>query len=115
MLFSLTIGQMWAGTKRIYCEYSGVSSWWGTVYVHAWGGGKDEKKYTMEATGTTNLLRCDIDDYHTNLLFYRADSQGGSWIQQSVDVTIGSNNRWSLGDGGYGQKGTISTAHKSIL
>lgn len=112
MLFSLTIGQMWAGTKRIYCEYSGVSSWWGTVYVYAWGGGKDAKKYTMVATGTTNLVRCDIDDYHTDLLFYKSSTQGGSWETQSVDVSISSNNRWSLGDGGYGNKATISNQQR---
>lgn len=112
MLCSLSIGQMWAGTKRIYCEYSGVSSWWGTVYVYAWGGGKDAKKYTMVATGTTNLVRCDIDDYHTDLLFYKSSTQGGSWETQSVDVSISSNNRWSLGDGGYGNKATISNQQR---
>lgn len=112
MLFSLTIGQMWAGTKRIYCEYSGVSSWWGTVYVYAWGGEKDAKKYTMVATGTTNLVRCDIDDYHTDLLFYKSSTQEGSWETQSVDVSISSNNRWSLGDGGYGNKATISNQQR---
>ena len=112
MLCSLSIGHMWAGTKRIYCEYSGVSSWWGTVYVYAWGGGKDAKKYTMVATGTTNLVRCDIDDYHTDLLFYKSSTQGGSWETQSVDVSISSNNRWSLGDGGYGNKATISNQQR---
>lgn len=41
LLFALGVGQMWGeGTKRIYCEYSAVSSWWGsTVYIYAWGGG----------------------------------------------------------------------------
>lgn len=113
LLFALGVGQMWGeGTKRIYCEYSNVSSWWGTVYVYAWGGGKDAKKYTMVATGTTNLVRCDIDDYHTDLLFYKSSTQGGSWETQSVDVSISSNNRWSLGDGGYGNKATISNQQR---
>ena len=46
LLFALGLGEMWAdGTKRIYCEYSNVSSWWGndgrtaTPYIYAWGGG----------------------------------------------------------------------------
>lgn len=109
----MSVSQMWGtGTKRIYCEYSGVSSWWGTVYIYAWGGGKSAKKYTAEATGTANLVRCDIDDYHTDLLFYKSNSQDGSWETQSVDVSIGSNNRWSLGDGGYGNKGTISNQQR---
>ena len=102
MLCSLSIGQMWAGTKRIYCEYSAVSSWWGndgrtaTPYIYAWGGGKAAKKYTMVATGISNLVRCDIDDYHTDLLFYRSSSKDGSWDNQSVDINISSNNRWSI-------------------
>lgn len=112
MLFTLGVGEIWAGTKRVYCEYSGVSSWWSTIYVYAWGGGKDPKKYTMVSTGTSNLVRCDIDDYHTDLLFYKSTSQGGSWETQSVDVSIGSNNRWSLGDGGWGNKGTISNQQR---
>lgn len=104
---------MWAGTKRIYCEYSAVSSWWGsTVYVYAWGGGHDAKKYTMTATGTTDLMRCDIDDYHTNLLFYKLDSEGGSWSKQSNDVTIGSNNRWSMQDGGWDKNCTINNQQR---
>lgn len=111
-LLTVGVGNAWAGTKRIYCEYSGVSNWWGTVYVYAWGGGKDAKKYTMVATGTTNLVRCDIDDYHTDLLFYKSSTQGGSWETQSVDVSISSNNRWSLGDGGYGNKATISNQQR---
>lgn len=102
MLCPLTIGQMWAGTKRIYCEYSAVSSWWGndgrtaTPYIYAWGGGKAAKKYTMVATGISNLVRCDIDDYHTDLLFYRSSSEDGGWDNQSVDINISSNNRWSI-------------------
>lgn len=102
MLCSLSIGHMWAGTKRIYCEYSAVSSWWGndgrtaTPYIYAWGGGKAAKKYTMVATGISNLVRCDIDDYHTDLLFYRSSSKDGDWDNQSVDINISSNNRWSI-------------------
>lgn len=102
MLCSLSIGHMWAGTKRIYCEYSAVSSWWGndgrtaTPYIYAWGGGKAAKKYTMVATGISNLVRCDIDDYHTDLLFYRSLSKDGGWDNQSVDINISSNNRWSI-------------------
>ena len=55
------VGPLWAGTKRIYCEYSAVSGWWGNddrtaiPYVYAWGGGHEAKKYTMTATGTTDL------------------------------------------------------------
>lgn len=114
LLFAFGVGEMWAdGTKRIYCEYSNVSSWWGsTVYVYAWGGGHDAKKYTMTATGTTDLMRCDIDDYHTNLLFYKSDSEGGSWTKQSNDVTIGSNNRWSMQDGGWEQNCTINNEQR---
>ncbi len=114
LLLTLGIGEMWGeGTKRIYCEYSNVSSWWGrTVYVYAWGGGHDAKKYTMTATGTTDLMRCDIDDYHTNLLFYKSDSEGGSWSKQSNDVTIGSNNRWSMQDGGWDKNCTINNQQR---
>ena len=111
-LLTVGVGNAWAGTKRIYCEYSGVSSWWSTIYVYAWGGGHEAKKYTMTATGTSNLVYCDIDDYHTDLLFFKSDSQTGSWETQSVDVSISSNNRWSLGDGGYGNKGTISNQQR---
>lgn len=103
LLFALGVGQMWGeGTKRIYCEYSAVSSWWGndgrtaTPYIYAWGGGKAAKKYTMVATGISNLVRCDIDDYHTDLLFYRSSSEDGGWDNQSVDINISSNNRWSI-------------------
>lgn len=114
LLFALGLGEMWGeGTKRIYCEYSAVSSWWGsTVYVYAWGGGHDAKKYTMTATGTTDLMLCDIDDYHTNLLFYKSDSEGGSWSKQSNDVTIGSNNRWSMQDGGWDKNCTIDNQQR---
>ena len=104
MLCPLTIGQMWAGTKRIYCEYSAVSSWWGndgrtaTPYIYAWGGGKAAKKYTMVATGISNLVRCDIDDYHTDLLFYRSSSEDGDWDNQTTDIAINSDNRWSILD-----------------
>lgn len=111
-LLTLCAGNMWGGTKRIYCEYSGVSSWWSTIYVYAWGGEHDAKKYTMTATGTSNLVYCDIDDYHTDLLFFKSNSQTGSWDTQSVDVSISSNNRWSLGDGGWGNKGTISNPQR---
>lgn len=111
-LLTLCVGNMWGGTKRIYCEYSGVSSWWSTIYVYAWGGEHDAKKYTMTATGTSNLVYCDIDDYHTDLLFFKSNSQTGSWETQSVDVSISSNNRWSLGDGGWGNKGTISNQQR---
>ena len=104
MLCPLTVGQMWAGTKRIYCEYSAVSSWWGndgrtaTPYIYAWGGGKAAKKYTMVATGISNLVRCDIDDYHTDLLFYRSSSKDGDWDNQTTDIAINSDNRWSILD-----------------
>ncbi len=113
-LLTVGVGEMWGeGTKRIYCEYSNVSSWWGsTVYVYAWGGGHDAKKYTMTATGTIDLMRCDIDDYHTNLLFYKSDSEGGSWSKQSNDVTIGSNNRWSMQDGGWDKNCTINNQQR---
>lgn len=111
-LLTLCVGNMWGGTKRIYCEYSDVSSWWSTIYVYAWGGEHDAKKYTMTATGTSNLVYCDIDDYHTDLLFFKSNSQTGSWETQSVDVSISSNNRWSLGDGGWGNKGTISNQQR---
>lgn len=111
-LLTVGVGNTWGGTKRIYCEYSGVSSWWSTIYVYAWGGGHEAKKYTMTATGTSNLVYCDIDDYHTDLLFFKSNSQTGSWETQSVDVSISSNNRWSLGDGGWGQKGTISNQQR---
>lgn len=111
-LMTVGVGNAWGGTKRIYCEYSGVSSWWSTIYVYAWGGEHDAKKYTMTATGTSNLVYCDIDDYHTDLLFFKSNSQTGSWETQSVDVSISSNNRWSLGDGGWGNKGTISNQQR---
>ena len=102
MLCPLTIGQMWAGTKRIYCEYSAVSSWWGndgrtaTPYVYAWGGAEGAKKYSATATGTANLVYYEINDDHTDLLFYRSSSEDGSWDNQSVDINISSNNRWSI-------------------
>lgn len=113
LLLTFGVGNVWAGTKRIYCEYSAVSRWWGsTVYVYAWGGGHDAKKYTMTATGTTDLMRCDIDDYHTNLLFYKSDSVGGPWSKQSNDVTIGSNNRWSMQDGGWDNNCTINNEQR---
>ena len=111
-LMTVGVGNAWGGTKRIYCEYSGVSSWWSTIYVYAWGGEHGAKKYTMTATGTSNLVYCDIDDYHTDLLFFKSNSQTGSWETQSVDVSISSNNRWSLGDGGWGNKGTISNQQR---
>lgn len=111
-LMTVGVGNSWGGTKRIYCEYTGVSSWWSTIYVYAWGGEHDAKKYTMTATGTSNLVYCDIDDYHTDLLFFKSNSQTGSWETQSVDVSISSNNRWSLGDGGWGNKGTISNQQR---
>ncbi len=104
MLFSLTIGQMWAGTKRIYCEYSAVSSWWGndgrtaTPYVYAWGGAEGAKKYSATATGTENLVYYEINDDHTNLLFYRSTSKDGKWDNQTTDIAINSDNRWSILD-----------------
>jgi len=113
-------GNAWGGTKRIYCEYSDVSSWWGNdgrtaiPYIYAWGGDQDAKKYTMTATGTSNLAYCDIDDYHTSLLFFRSTSQTGSWDNQTVDVTIGSNNRWSVLDSKTDSKNNISNAQRWV-
>ena len=104
MLCPLTIGQMWAGTKRIYCEYSAVSSWWGndgrtaTPYVYAWGGAEGAKKYSATATGTANLVYYEINDDHTDLLFYRSTSEGGGWDNQTTDIAINSDNRWSILD-----------------
>ena len=118
LLLTLGVGNVWAGTKRIYVEYSAVSGWWGNdgrtaiPYIYAWGGGHDAKKYTMTATGTSNLAYCDIDDYHESLLFFRSTSQTGSWDNQTVDVTIGSNNRWSILNTDTDSKKNIGSAQR---
>lgn len=66
----------------------------------------------MTATGTSNLAYCDIDDYHTDLLFYRSTTESGSWDNQTVDISIGSNNRWSILDSETDGKKNVGSAQR---
>lgn len=111
MLCPLTIGQMWAGTKRIYFDYSAVSTDWpaasARMRVHCWGGDVDGADYDMSAvTGELNLIYADIDEGHTSLCFFRQDPNSNDWWNQTQDWgTIGSNNRFKIKN----QKGTYGS------
>ena len=118
LLFILSIGQMWAGNRRIYFDYSAVT-WWidytnlgtgdkhgdGYAGVHCWNN-SGSHDYTMDAVaGESNLLYCDIDDSYTDLCFFRA-AKDNTWWNKTFDYNgIGSYNRFkvkseSIKDGG---------------
>lgn len=105
-LLTAEIGQMRAGTRRIYFDYSAVS-WWkdytnlnsgaGFAKVHCWGGNSGDQDYTMSAlAGQTDLAYCDIDDGWTNICFFRCGSDGTWWTKTHNYDGIGSNNRFKI-------------------
>ncbi len=105
-LLTAEVGQMRAGTRRIYFDYSAVS-WWkdytnlnsgaGFAKVHCWGGNSGDQDYTMSAlAGQTDLAYCDIDDGWTNICFFRCGSDGTWWTKTHNYDGIGSNNRFKI-------------------
>lgn len=105
-LLTMGVGNVWAGTRRIYFDYSAVS-WWkdftnlnsgaGFAKVHCWGGNTGDQDYTMSAVaGQTDLAYCDIDDGWTNICFFRCGSEGTWWTKTHDYNGIGSNNRFKI-------------------
>ena len=100
-LMTVGVGEMWAGTKRIYCYYDYVR-WWADdgckMCLHAWGSSTlGAADFEMEATDTPYLLVYDLDDSYTSLCFFRGpDVDVNKKTNQTVDITIGSNNRWEI-------------------
>ncbi len=95
------ISEMWAGTKRIYFDYSNVTTWTddnAKLGVHCWGGdvtGADYDMYPVE--GQSNLIFADIDEGHASLCFYRKNPENVEWWNQTQDWgTIGTYNRFKI-------------------
>ena len=106
LLLTVGVADAWAGTKRIYFDYSAVT-WWsdyttlsdgaGYARVHCWGGNTGYGDYTMSPVeGQTYLAYCDIDDGWTSLCFYRCGSDYSWWTKTADYNTIGSNNRFKI-------------------
>ena len=106
LLFTLGVGQMWAGTKRIYFDYSLVTMWSdytnlsggaGFACVHCWGGKEGDADYTMSVVeGESYLACCDIDDGWTDVCFYRKGSDGSWWTKTFDYNSFGSKNYFKI-------------------
>lgn len=102
MVLVMGVGEGWGGTKRIYCYYGNVT-WWANnsakMCVYAWGSSTlSAASYEMSSTGTANLLYYDLDDSYTSICFFRGlDVDISNKYNQTVDISIGSNNRWNIG------------------
>ncbi len=112
LLFAFGVGEMWAGTKRIYCYYNYVQ-WWDDddckMCLHAWGSSTlGAADFEMEATDTPYLLVYDLDDSYTSICFFRGPKVDVSKKNnQTVDITIGSNNRWEIWDSKTGDNQNV--------
>ena len=98
----------YAGTRRVYFDYSAVS-WWknsttiadpnNTNYVvcHAWNG-SGSTDYEMHAVaGETDLAYCDINDSYTDLCFGRGTLAGSGWWNSTANRSdVGTNNRFKV-------------------
>lgn len=106
LLFALGIGQMWAGNRRIYFDYSLVTMWddytnlsggAGFACVHCWGGNEGAADYTMSVVeGKSYLACCDIDDGWTHMCFYRKGSDGTWWTKTFDYDNFGSKNYFKI-------------------
>ncbi len=106
LLFALGVGQMWAGNRRIYFDYSLVTMWddytnlsggAGFACVHCWGGNEGAADYTMSVVeGKSYLACCDIDDEWTHMCFYRKGSDGTWWTKTFDYDNFGSKNYFKI-------------------
>lgn len=106
LLFALGVGDVWAGNRRIYFDYSLVTMWddytnlsggEGFACVHCWGGNEGDADYTMSVVeGESNLAFCDIDEGWTNVCFYRKGSNGSWWTKTFDYNSFGSKNYFKI-------------------
>ncbi|MBR6065792.1 MAG: InlB B-repeat-containing protein [Paludibacteraceae bacterium] len=106
LLITMGAGQMWAGNRRIYFDYSLVTMWddytnlsggAGFACVHCWGGKEGDADYTMSVVeGESYLACCDIDEGWTNVCFYRKGSDGSWWTKTFDYNSFGSKNYFKI-------------------
>lgn len=106
LLFAFGVGEIWAGNRRIYFDYSLVTMWSdftnlsggaGFACVHCWGGKEGDADYTMSVVeGETYLACCDIDEGWTNVCFYRKGSDGSWWTKTFDYNSFGSKNYFKI-------------------
>ena len=100
-LMTVGVGDVWGGNKRVYC-YWGYVDWWDNdgckMCLHAWGSSTlSAADFEMKASDVDKVLYYDLDDSYTSLCFFRAPSVDVSKkTNQTVDITIGTNNRWDI-------------------
>ncbi|MBQ8939995.1 MAG: InlB B-repeat-containing protein [Paludibacteraceae bacterium] len=106
LLITFGVGNAWAGTRRIYFDYSAVTMWKdftnlnggeGHAKVHCWGGSTGDQDYELsQVEGEDYLAYCDIDDGWTNIMFYRCGSDNAWWTKTFNYENIGSNNYFKI-------------------
>jgi len=94
MLLTLGVGQMWGGTKRVYCKVNN-GTWLDAgakVNVHYWGGSSSTSwpGTSMTASGTANVYYADIPDNSTNFVFARVNPNNSSeyWGHKTSDLSF---------------------------
>ena len=125
LLFALGVGQMWAGTKRIYFDYSDLQ-WWddntkvldennnGYVGCHAWNNSANSDYQMHLVDGENYVVYCDIDDSYTSFLIFRGTQltpSQGVWDETDKWATISTNNRFKVRN----YKGTVGEANGKWL